>query len=45
MAGTVTKKKEISLEKTINQMEVMLPLDMKDKAVEAIRACKDVRKF
>lgn len=41
----ITKKKEINLEKTLAQMDMLLPTEMKEPAKEAIRACKDVRKY
>lgn len=39
----MTKKGEISLQKTLNQMEVMAPADIKDAVISAINSCKDVR--
>ncbi|KAJ6635219.1 General odorant-binding protein lush [Pseudolycoriella hygida] len=44
MAGTITKKNEINLEKTIKQLEAMVPPDLKDLAIETVTACKDVQK-
>lgn len=41
----MTKKNEISLEKTIKQLESMLPPDMKKVVIEAVVACKEVRKL
>nr|AWC08433.1 odorant-binding protein 22 [Bradysia odoriphaga] len=44
MAGTITRKNEISLEKTIKQLESMLPPDIKQLAIETVTLCKDVQK-
>lgn len=41
----ITKKKEISLDKALAQMDMLLPNERKEPAKEAIRACKDVRKY
>lgn len=41
----MTKKNEINLEKTIKQLEVMVPTDMKQMAIDTVVACKDVRKY
>uniref|UniRef100_A0A182QJH2 Uncharacterized protein n=1 Tax=Anopheles farauti TaxID=69004 RepID=A0A182QJH2_9DIPT len=43
MAGTLTKKGEISISKTLAQLDAMLPPDMKDKAKEAVNACRDAQ--
>ncbi|XP_058117458.1 general odorant-binding protein lush-like [Anopheles ziemanni] len=43
MAGTMTKKGEISFSKTMAQIEAMLPPDIKPKAKEALTHCKDVQ--
>uniref|UniRef100_A0AAG5DP87 Odorant-binding protein 5 n=1 Tax=Anopheles atroparvus TaxID=41427 RepID=A0AAG5DP87_ANOAO len=43
MAGTMTKKGDISFPKTMAQIEAMLPPDMKAKAKEALTHCKDIQ--
>uniref|UniRef100_A0A240PKY0 Uncharacterized protein n=1 Tax=Anopheles epiroticus TaxID=199890 RepID=A0A240PKY0_9DIPT len=43
MAGTMNKKGEINIQKTIAQMDAMLPPDMKEKAKEAIQSCREVQ--
>uniref|UniRef100_A0A182K4U0 Uncharacterized protein n=1 Tax=Anopheles christyi TaxID=43041 RepID=A0A182K4U0_9DIPT len=43
MAGTMNKKGEINVQKTIAQMDAMLPPDMREKAKEAIHSCRDVQ--
>ncbi|XP_040165478.1 general odorant-binding protein lush-like [Anopheles arabiensis] len=43
MAGTMNKKGEINVQKTLAQMDAMLPPDMRDKAKEAIHSCRDVQ--
>nr|AMQ13068.1 odorant binding protein 6 [Culex pipiens pallens] len=43
MAGTLTKKGEISLSKTTAQIDAMLPNEMKAFAKEAMTACKDAQ--
>ncbi|XP_029716045.2 general odorant-binding protein lush [Aedes albopictus] len=42
MAGTLTKKGEISFTKTSAQIEALLPTELKAPAKEALKACKDV---
>lgn len=44
MAGTVTKKKELSAAKTLAQLDILAPAELKDEAKAAISSCKDVRK-
>lgn len=44
MAGTVTKKKELSYPKTLAQIDTMLPVEIKENARKVLEACKDVRK-
>lgn len=41
----VTKKNELSPEKTIKQLEIMAPPELKDLAIQAVNKCKDVRKY
>uniref|UniRef100_A0A182Y8D0 PDZ domain-containing protein n=1 Tax=Anopheles stephensi TaxID=30069 RepID=A0A182Y8D0_ANOST len=41
MAGTMSKKGEINIQKTLAQLDAMLPPDMKEKAKEAVHACRD----
>lgn len=41
----LTKKGEISFSKTSAQIEALLPTEMKAPAKEALKACKDVRKY
>ncbi|XP_318661.3 general odorant-binding protein lush [Anopheles gambiae] len=43
MAGTMNKKGEINVQKTLAQMDAMLPPDMRDKAKKAIHSCRDVQ--
>ncbi|XP_052870472.1 general odorant-binding protein lush-like isoform X1 [Anopheles cruzii] len=43
MAGTMTKKGEVNIQKTLAQMDAMLPPDMREKAKEAIRACRETQ--
>ncbi|ETN61583.1 odorant binding protein, antennal [Anopheles darlingi] len=43
MAGTITKKGDINIQKTLAQMDAMLPPDMRDKAKEAIHACRETQ--
>ncbi|EAA09958.2 general odorant-binding protein lush-like [Anopheles arabiensis] len=43
MAGTMTKKGEISFSKTMAQIEAMLPPEMKTMAKEALTHCKDTQ--
>nr|XP_019527418.2 general odorant-binding protein lush [Aedes albopictus] len=43
MAGTLTKKGELSLSKTTAQIEAMLPQELKAAAKEALNACKDTQ--
>ncbi|EAT33639.1 AAEL014082-PA [Aedes aegypti] len=42
MAGTLTKKGEISFSKTTAQIEALLPTELKAPAKEALKACKEV---
>ncbi|XP_065084500.1 general odorant-binding protein lush-like isoform X2 [Ochlerotatus camptorhynchus] len=42
MAGTLTKKGEISFSKTTAQIEALLPAELKAGAKEALKACKDI---
>lgn len=41
----MTKKGEISTSKTLQQIEAMLPDDMKEAAKRVVNACKDVREY
>lgn len=41
MAGTLTKKGELSVSKTTAQIEAMLPPELKAPAKEALNACKN----
>lgn len=41
----MTKKGEISISKTVAQLDSMVPPDLKEFAKNAVIACKDVRKF
>ncbi|XP_055535293.1 general odorant-binding protein lush isoform X2 [Wyeomyia smithii] len=41
MAGTLTKKGEISYSKTVAQIDAMLPTELKAPAKEALNACKN----
>ncbi|XP_053677353.1 general odorant-binding protein lush-like [Anopheles nili] len=43
MIGTLNKKGEINVPKMLTQMDVMMPPDIKEKAKEAIQACRDVQ--
>uniref|UniRef100_A0A9I3K5D0 Odorant-binding protein 5 n=1 Tax=Anopheles maculatus TaxID=74869 RepID=A0A9I3K5D0_9DIPT len=43
MAGTMTKKGEISFSKTMAQIEAMLPPELKTMAKEALSHCKDTQ--
>ncbi|XP_062554526.1 general odorant-binding protein lush [Armigeres subalbatus] len=43
MAGTLTKKGDLSLSKTTAQIEAMLPQELKAPAKEALNACKDTQ--
>ncbi|XP_052861219.1 general odorant-binding protein lush-like [Anopheles cruzii] len=43
MAGTMTKKGEISFSKTMAQIEAMVPPDMKPMAKESLTHCKDTQ--
>ncbi|XP_065081604.1 general odorant-binding protein lush [Ochlerotatus camptorhynchus] len=43
MAGTLTKKGELSLSKTTAQIEAMLPPELKVPAKEALNACKNTQ--
>ncbi|XP_053671189.1 general odorant-binding protein lush-like [Anopheles nili] len=43
MAGTMTKKGEISFSKTMAQIEAILPPEMKSTAREALNHCKDTQ--
>uniref|UniRef100_A0A336LYR6 CSON008532 protein n=1 Tax=Culicoides sonorensis TaxID=179676 RepID=A0A336LYR6_CULSO len=44
MAGTTTKKGDIDMKKSNNQIESLIPLEMKDHAKAALNACKEVSK-
>lgn len=44
MAGTTTKKGDVDLKKSNNQIETILPLELKDHAKAALNACKDIGK-
>lgn len=41
----MTKKNEISYQKTATQIDLMLPADLKEFALKALDLCKDVRKY
>lgn len=41
----MTKKNELSLQKALSQVDIMLPVDMREPARAAIEQCKDVRKY
>lgn len=41
----MTKKNELSESKIKTQIEVMLPVDMRDHAFKALEHCKTVRKY
>uniref|UniRef100_A0A182SHP0 Uncharacterized protein n=1 Tax=Anopheles maculatus TaxID=74869 RepID=A0A182SHP0_9DIPT len=43
MAGTMSKKGEINIQKTLAQLDAMLPPDMKEKAKEAVHACREAQ--
>ncbi|XP_055586161.1 general odorant-binding protein lush-like [Uranotaenia lowii] len=43
MAGTLTKKGEVSFSKTMAQIEALLPTAMKAPAKEALQACKNIQ--
>ncbi|XP_058055306.1 general odorant-binding protein lush-like [Anopheles bellator] len=43
MAGTMTKKGELSFSKTMAQIEAMVPPDLKPMAKEALTHCKDTQ--
>ncbi|XP_035792007.1 general odorant-binding protein lush-like [Anopheles albimanus] len=43
MAGTMTKKGDISFSKTMAQIEAMLPPELKTMAKEALTSCKDIQ--
>lgn len=40
----ITKKKEINFDKVLAQLDTMLPPDLKEPAIEAVNACRTVRK-
>jgi len=44
MAGTLTRKNEISAQKTLSQIENLIPLEIKDHSLKVFEACKDVQK-
>lgn len=44
MAGTLSKKNEISGPKTLSQIENLLPEELKEFSLKAFEACKDVQK-
>ncbi|XP_053665077.1 general odorant-binding protein lush-like [Anopheles marshallii] len=43
MAGTMNKKGELNIQKTLAQLDAMLPPDMKEKAKEAVQACRETQ--
>ncbi|XP_052897452.1 general odorant-binding protein lush-like [Anopheles moucheti] len=43
MAGTMNKKGELNIQKTLAQLDAMLPPDMKEKAKEAVHACRETQ--
>lgn len=44
MAGTTTKKGDLDMKKSSNQVETLLPPEMRDHARGALNACKDISK-
>lgn len=44
MAGTLSKKNEISTQKTLSQIENLLPTELKEFSLKVFEACKDVQK-
>lgn len=44
MSGTMTKKNEISAQKTLSQIESVLPVEVKEHSLKVFEACKDVQK-
>uniref|UniRef100_A0A182IXM6 Uncharacterized protein n=1 Tax=Anopheles atroparvus TaxID=41427 RepID=A0A182IXM6_ANOAO len=43
MAGTMTKKGELNIQKTLSQLDAMLPPGMKETAKEAVLACRETQ--
>lgn len=44
MAGTTTKKGDIDMKKSMNQIESLIPVEIRDHARAALNACKEVSK-
>lgn len=44
MAGTLSKKNEISPQKALSQIENLLPTELKEHSIKTFEACKDVQK-
>lgn len=44
MAGTLSKKNEISAQKTLGQIENLLPTEVKEHSLKVFEACKDAQK-
>lgn len=45
MAGTVTKRNDLSYPKVVAQIDSMLPVEIKEMARKVLEACKDVCKY
>lgn len=43
MAGTLSKKNEISAPKTLGQIQNLLPLEIREHSLKVFEACKDVQ--
>lgn len=43
MAGTLSKKNEISAQKTLGQIENLLPTEIKEHLLKVFEKCKDVQ--
>lgn len=43
MAGTLSKKSEISVSKTLGQIENLLPAEIKEHSLKVFQACKEVQ--
>ncbi|KFB44228.1 odorant binding protein [Anopheles sinensis] len=43
MGGTLTKKGEINVQKTLAQLDAMLPPEMKQKAKDAVQSCRETQ--
>lgn len=43
MAGTLSKKGEISAQKTLGQIENLIPTEIKEHSLKVFEACKDVQ--